>query len=407
MNCDLVNLEIVLTLTIGFGLALLFGFITNKIGLSTILGYLVAGYIIGPNSPGFVAAKNVSEEFAEVGIILMMFSVGLNFKLEELIRKKTIAITGALSQLTLSTLIGMSIALFFGWQIESSFIIGLSLGVTSTIALVKILQDKKLLNTQEGHITVGWLVVEDIATIGALLLLPLLASPGEGEPLSFMSMTLTMLSVIVKFMLLALIMFTIGKKSLNFLLTKIVKTKSQELFTLSVLSLTLMIAVGSSYIFGTSMALGAFMAGLVMGQSEIKARVSISASPLKDVFVVLFFLSIGMLFNPIVLIDNLLLFGLILICILIIKPLAAFAVALLFKKPLASALLIGASLAQIGELSFILAKEGVNIQILPPLAYDIIVASSIISLSINPLLFKWATTATSLKPSKWHKREEI
>jgi CPA2 family monovalent cation:H+ antiporter-2 len=253
-----------------------------------------------------------------------------------------------------------------------------------------VLQDNKLLHSEEGHITVSWLVVEDIVIIAGLLLLPLLAVNEEGTPFSFTALGLSMLSIVVKFLTLIIVMFTLGTRLVAYLFTKIVKTHSQELFTLSVLALTFTIAVGSSYIFDTSIALGAFIAGLVLGQTEVKSRVSTSASPLKDTFVVIFFLSIGMLFNPYVVVEYFTLFILIVISVLIFKSVAAFVIALSFKHQFYSALVIAVSLAQIGELSFILMKEGSSLNLLPSIAFDLIVAASIVSLAINPFILTLA-----------------
>jgi CPA2 family monovalent cation:H+ antiporter-2 len=387
MDTDILNLKVVLTLTIGFTLASALGFFSLKAKLSPIVGYLVAGYLIGPYSPGFVANKELSEQLSEVGVILMMFSVGLHFKWQDLSKVKNIAIGGALLQTTITTLLGMWVFQNLDWSTEASFIIGLALGVASTIVLLRLLAENNSLKTQAGHIAVGWLIVEDIITVIALLILPILASSTSVEEFSFYKISSLMIVIILKFAVLAIIMFTFGHECVKFALNRVLKTKSQELFTLTILALTFLIATGSTYLFGTSIALGAFIAGLVMGQTDVKTQVSLSATPLKDTFIVVFFLSVGMLFNPKIIVDHFLIFLSILAIIMIIKPLAAFLISLMFKKSLKSSLVIAVALAQIGEFSFILSEQASKLNIMPAMGYDIIVASALVSISLNPVLF--------------------
>jgi CPA2 family monovalent cation:H+ antiporter-2 len=387
MENDILNLKIVLTLTIGFTLASALGFFALKAKLSPIVGYLVAGYLIGPYSPGFVANKELSEQLSEVGVILMMFSVGLHLKWQDLSKVKYIAIGGALIQTTITTFLGMLVIQYIGWTVEASFIIGLSLGVASTIVLLRLMAENNALKSQAGHIAVGWLIVEDIITVIALLLLPIIASSLSGEGFSFYKLSSTMFVIVLKFTVLALIMFTFGHECVKFALNSVIKLKSKELFTLTILALTFVIATGSTYIFGTSIALGAFIAGLVMGQTDVRAQVALSATPLRDTFIVVFFLSVGMLFNPKVIVDHFFLFLSILSIVLILKPLAALIISLLFGKSFKDCLVIAVALAQIGEFSFILTEQASKLEIMPQMGYDIIVATALVSISLNPLLF--------------------
>lgn len=387
MDTDILNLKIVLTLTIGFTLASALGFFSLKAKLSPIVGYLIAGYLIGPYSPGFVANKDVSEQLSEIGVILMMFSVGLHFKWQDLSKVKNIAIGGAVLQTTITTLLGMWVFQSLGWTTESSFIIGLALGVASTIVLIRLLSENNSLKTQAGHIAVGWLIVEDVITVIALLILPILASTTTEDSFSFYKLSSLMVVIVIKFAVLAIIMFTFGHECVKFALNRVLKTNSKELFTLTILALTFLIATGSTYLFGTSIALGAFIAGLVMGQTDVKTQVSISATPLRDTFIVVFFLSVGMLFNPKIIVDHFLIFLSILGIVLIVKPVAAFLIAIIFRKSFRSSLVIAIALAQIGEFSFILTEQAARLGIMPQMGYDIIVACALVSISLNPLLF--------------------
>lgn len=386
------NLSIVLILTVGFALAAILGYLTYKIKLSSILGYLLAGYIIGPYSPGFVANLEIAEQLAEIGVILMMFGVGLHFKWKDLVSVKNIAIPGALGQTFLATLTGTVLIYNIGWPLETGIIFGLAIGVASTVVLVRMLSDNQLLETPEGHIAVGWLIVEDIITVAALILLPYLAFSSSREGSSLIHLAMSISFALFKFALLAALMFTLGQKFVSYTLSKAVLTRSNELFTLTILALTFVIAVGSSWLFGTSMALGAFIAGMLIGQTHLRKQVSIDTTPLRDVFVVLFFLSVGMLFNPYAIVEHFLLFLGVLAIILVVKPLAALGIVLFLKYPLKAAVIVAIALAQIGEFSFILAEEAMRYKIMPDEEYDVIVACSLISIAINPLLFKLITS---------------
>lgn len=382
------SLIIVATLTIGLSLACLFAYLAQRFNLPTILGYLLAGFIIGPYSPGFVADMAISEQLAEIGVILMLFGVGLHFKLEDLNKVKNIAIPGATFQTLAATIIGTFVVYEAGWTLESGLIIGLSIGVASTVVLVRVLSDKNLLNTQQGHIAVGWLVVEDIFTVIILILLPTIAALSKGESLSYLDVLGSVIFIIAKFIILTLLMFTWGHKIVAYILTNIARLRSQELFTLTVIALVFVIAVGSSLIFGTSIALGAFIAGMVIGKTSVRHQAAANALPLKDIFAIIFFLSVGMLFNPMAIVENFKLFIGIISIILIVKPVSAYLIAFLLKYPLKVALTVAIALAQIGEFSFILAEEAMTLKILPEEGFDILVACALISISLNPLLFQ-------------------
>lgn len=386
MITEYLNLKIVLILTVGFSLASILGYLTHRLKLSPILGYLIAGYLIGPYFPGFVADVKLSEQLAEIGVILMMFGVGLHFKWQDLMNVKFIAIPGAIGQTLIAATCGALLLYMSGWTLEAGIIFGLAIGVASTVVLVRVLTDNSLLHTPQGHICVGWLIVEDLITVIVLLLVPTLAA---GNEMTMQSVALSIAVALFKFFLLAVIMFTIGRSFVGYALEKVVQTKSHELFTLTILALTFIIATGSALVFGTSIALGAFIAGMVIGQTNLRRQVSNNALPLKDAFVVIFFLSVGMIFNPHAIVDHFFLFISTLGIILILKPLTAFVISVTLKYPYKTALTVAIALAQIGEFSFILAEEAMKFKILPDDGYDIIVACALVSISINPLLFKF------------------
>lgn len=383
------NLLIVGILTIGLALATGLAYIMQRLKLSPILGYLLAGYIIGPYSPGFVADSEVSQQLAEIGVILMLFVVGLHFKLKDLLRVKSIAIPGAVGQTFLTAFLTTVIVHEMGWSWEVGIIIGFSIGVASTVVLVRILTDNNILNTPQGHIAVGWLVVEDIFTVMILLLLPIFAAISIGEDSSWLDMASSVIFILGKFCVLALFMFTWGHKGIDFILIKVARLRSQELFTLTMLSLVFLIATGSSVIFGTSIALGAFLAGMVIGKTNVKHQAAANALPLKDTFAVIFFLSVGMLFNPMVIGEHFTLFSAILAIILIVKPLIAYGITLSLGYSLNIALTLGVSLAQIGEFSFILAREAIDLNLVTQEIFDLLVVCALISISLNPILFQF------------------
>ena len=381
------NIELILTVTIGFAAALFFGYITHRIGLSPIVGYLVAGILVSPNTPGFVANYELAEQLAEIGVILLMFGVGLQFHLKEFLAVKRIALPGALIQSLTATALGAMVMYSLGWSIEAGIVFGLAISVASTVVLTRVLSDNNEMHTKTGHIAIGWLVMEDLFTVFVLVLLPvifgtsIIGISGIGSAVGIAS---------IKILLLIGFTFIVGGRVIPRILTNIAKTGSRELFTLSILSIAMCIAVGSAYLFDVSMALGAFLAGMVVGRSEFSLRAATEALPLRDAFAVLFFVSVGMLFDWTSLADSALLVIATLAIILIGKPLIAFVIVVLMRYPLKVALSVAIVLSQIGEFSFILAAMGRGLNILPPNASNILVAASIISITVNPILYRTA-----------------
>jgi CPA2 family monovalent cation:H+ antiporter-2 len=292
--------DLILTLAAGFGAALVFGYLTHRLGLSPIVGYLLAGTLLGPHTPGFVADASMAEQLAEIGVILLMFGVGLQFHLDELLAVRRVAVPGAIAQSATATALGMGLAYAFGWPWSAGLVFGMALAVASTVVLVRVLADNNDLHTQAGHIAVGWLVVEDLFTVLALVLLPALFDPGRSDAPLYVTLAVTALKVG------ALIAFTalVGTRVLPKVLDHVAATRSRELFTLTVLAIALGIAVGSALVFSVSMALGAFLAGMVVGRSEYSLRAASDALPMRDAFAVLFFVSVGMLLDPAALLDS-------------------------------------------------------------------------------------------------------
>jgi CPA2 family monovalent cation:H+ antiporter-2 len=381
------NLDIVLILTIGSALATVFGYLTEKIRLSPILGYLLAGYFIGPYFPGFVADSHLSEQLAEIGVILMMFWVGMHIKWQELLQVKAIAFTGAIAQTLCSTAIGALAVRSIGWSWPAAIVIGLSIGIASTVVLVRVLADNELQHTKAGYIALSWLIFEDFLAVLALLLLPTLSQTNSGDAM-WQDALLSLGLVLVKFALWVSVLFTIGRWLISFSLNKIESAKTRELFTLAVLAATFSITVGSYIITGTSIALGAFVAGMLLGQTTLNRQISLTLMPMRDAFVVFFFLSIGMLFNPIAVFTHFTLFLGILAVILIVKPLVAWIILRIWRSDAKVSWTVALALAQIGEFSFILIEEAAKFKILPDEGYDIIIACAFISLAINPLLIR-------------------
>jgi monovalent cation:H+ antiporter-2, CPA2 family len=372
--------ELILTVSGGLAAALVLGYFTQRLGLSPIVGYLLAGVLVGPNTPGFVANTAIAEQLAEVGVILLMFGVGLQFHLEELLSVRRVAIPGALAGMAAATALGATAAYAFGWPSNAALVFGLTLSVASTVVLVRVLSDRRQLHTSVGHIAIGWLVVEDVLTVVVLVLLPTLAA---GD-LTAVQLASGIGLTIVKVAGLAAFAAVVGQRVIPALLDRIAATRSRELFTLCVLVIALGIAAGSAAVFGVSMALGAFVAGMVVNRSDYSLRAATDALPMRDAFAVLFFVSVGMLLNPIELFEDL---GLVLAALGIViigKPLVAVAVLALLKYPLRVTLTVPSALAQIGEFSFIMTAVGRQLGVLPDNATNIVVAVSIISVIINP-----------------------
>jgi CPA2 family monovalent cation:H+ antiporter-2 len=381
------SIDLIVTLAGGLAAALAAGYLTHRLGLSPIVGYLFAGLCVGPYTPGFVADQHLAEQLAEVGVILLMFGVGLQFHLDELLAVRTIAIPGALVQSGVATALGTWVGRLAGWDWNASIVFGIALSVASTVVLVRVLSDNRDLQTPAGHIAVGWLVVEDILTVLILVLMPAIFSRADGAESSG-PIWLTVLVALGKIGLLVMFTMAAGGRAIPWLLTHVASTRSRELFTLTVLVVALGIAVASAKLFGVSMALGAFLAGMVVGRSDFSVRAASEALPMRDAFAVLFFVSVGMLLDPRKLLEQPGLVVLTLAVILIGKPLAAMAITALFRHSLKVSLSVAVALAQIGEFSFIVATLGNSVGVLPAAATQVLVAAAITSITINPLLYR-------------------
>lgn len=375
--------EIILTIAGGLVAALAGGLLTQRLGLSPIVGYLLAGVAVGPFTPGFVANASVAAQCAEIGVILLMFGVGLHFHPSDLLAVRKVALPGAVVQIVVATALGAALTRLLGWDWTAALIYGMAISVASTVVLTRVLSDNKALHTPLGHTAVGWLIVEDLFTIGVLVALPALQSAGGGSEL-FSSLGIATLKVAG----LVLIAAVLGRKLIPMMLGHIARTCSRELFTLAVLALALGIAVVSAKVFGASMALGAFLAGMVVGQSDYGTRAASEAMPMRDAFAVLFFVSIGMLFDPRSLATDWPLILGTLFIVLIGKSLAALGLVLLLRKPLKMALGVAVALAQIGEFSFILASLAATLGYLPSNALNALVVTAIVSITLNPALYK-------------------
>ncbi|WP_288132837.1 YbaL family putative K(+) efflux transporter [Microbulbifer sp.] len=389
------DISLITTISVALGLALLLGFVAARLRLPALLGYMIAGVIIGPATPGFVADMVLSQQLAEIGVILLMFGVGLHFSLSDLMAVRRIAIVGALAQIVVATLLGFGVARWWGWEIGASLVFGLALSVASTVVLLRGLEARRLLDTVNGRIAVGWLVVEDLVMVFVLVILPALAGWLGGVPVDTGvdtgteadSLALTIAITLGKVGVFVALMLVGGRRLFPWLLWQVARTGSRELFTLAVVASAMGIAYFSSMIFGVSFALGAFFAGTVLRESALSHRAAEESLPLRDAFAVLFFVSVGMLFDPGMLIESP---GRVLAVVAIIvigKTLAAFALVLLFRYPLNTALTVSASLAQIGEFSFILAALGVSLGLLSAEGQNLILAGALISIALNPLLF--------------------
>lgn len=375
--------ELLLTLAGGLTAALIFGAITHRLHLSPVVGYLIAGLVVGPFTPGIVTDLHVAEQLAELGVVLLMFGVGAHFRARDLLAVWRLAVPGAIAQTSLATVLAVLVTSLFGWSTLSGVVLGLAIGVASTVVLIRVLADNDALHTGVGHVAVGWLLVEDLFTVLVLVLLPALGAGGSASEITgAIGVAMLKVGALVAFT------FVVGQRAIPALLRWVARTRSRELFTLAVLALALGIAVGSAQLFGASMALGAFLAGMVVGQSELSARAMSEALPMRDAFSVLFFVAMGMLLDPMSIPANL---GLILATlgiVLVGKPLAALILVLALRHPLTTALPIAVALAQIGEFTFILAQLAVGLELLPPEAMQALVAAAIVSISLNPLLYR-------------------
>lgn len=382
---------LIATIVVGLSLAFVFGALAQRLRISPIVGYLLAGVAVGPFTPGFVADQSLATELAEIGIILLMFGVGLHFSLSDLLSVKAIAVPGAVVQILSATLLGIGLSYALGWSLGAGIVFGLALSVASTVVLLRALQERHLVTTEQGRIAVGWLIVEDLVMVLTLVALPalapLLAPEGSSGVVNGGNIAVTLGITLVKVVAFFALMMVVGRRIIPWILHYIAHTGSRELFRLGVLTIALGVAFASAKLFGVSFALGAFFAGMILSESPLSQQAANESLPLRDAFAVLFFVSVGMLFNPLNLDDN---FGAILATVAIIvlgKSLAALAIVMAFGHPLRTGLLIAASLAQIGEFSFILAGLGVMLNILPQEGRELILAGAIVSIMLNPLLF--------------------
>jgi len=387
------DVPLITTIAAALGLALILGFIAARLKLPALVGYLIAGIIIGPATPGFVADIELSNQLAEIGVMLLMFGVGLHFSLDDLLAVRRIALPGAIVQIAVATLLGIVVTALWGWSLAAGIVFGLALSVASTVVLLRALESRGVLESVNGRIAVGWLVVEDLVMVLVLVLLPPFSvwlggnSPIPAEGAGDQSLLITLVFTLGRVSVFIALMLVVGRRVFPWLLWQIARTGSRELFTLCVIAAAVGIAYGSAELFGVSFALGAFFAGMVMRESPLSYRAAEESLPLRDAFSVLFFVSVGMLFDPHVLISEPIHVIVVVAIIVFGKSLAAFFLVLLFRYPLNTALTVSASLAQIGEFSFILANLGVSLGLLPTEGQSLILAGAIISIALNPLVF--------------------
>ena len=393
------DITLIATMAVGLAFAFIGGFVAARLRLPPILGYLLAGIAVGPFTPGFVADTGLAGQLAEIGVMLMMFGVGMHFSVRDLLAVRAIAVPGAVVQIAAATALGVGAARLWGWPFGEGIVFGLALSVASTVVLLRALEERGKVASRDGRIAVGWLLVEDLAMVLALILLPAFAgqlggsagaaaaSDAGGSLLWVLAITLAKVAAFIALMLI------VGTRVLPWLLDRVVMTGSRELFTLAIVAVAIGVAFGSAELFGVSFALGAFFAGMVVNASDHSERAAHELQPLQDAFTVLFFVSVGMLFNPAILIDEPLRVLATLAIVVVGKSLAAFLIVLAFRYPLHTAMRISASLAQIGEFSFILAALGVGLGIMSAEAQSLILAGAIMSITINPLMFRVADLA--------------
>ena len=380
------DLPLVSTIAVGFSVAFVCGYLALKMHLSPIVGYLIAGVLIGPFTPGFVGDTKIAEQLAEVGIVLLMFGVGMHFSTRDLMKLWKMSLPGAVAQIVVATALGYMLSQWWGWTIEAGIIFGLALSVASTVVLLRALEEHGLIDTESGNIAVGWLIIEDIFMILALVMVPALAHGLESDA-GQNAMMRALGIAIVKVSIFAVIMLVVGKRFLPSLLTSVAALKSRELFTLAVFAVAMGVAFGATVIFDVSLALGAFFAGMVVRDSERSREAAEKTLPLQDAFAVLFFVSVGMLFNPDILLEHPLRVLAVVGIIMVGKSLAGLLIVRLFGHPRLTALTVSAGLAQIGEFSFILVGIGLTYKMLPSDGRDLVLAGSIISITLNPALF--------------------
>ena len=384
------SLNLINTIAAALGLALVLGFLATRVRLPALVGYLLAGVVIGPYTPGFVADAAMASQLAEIGVMLLMFGVGLHFSLGDLLAVRKIAVPGAVVQIMVATALGMAVALWWGWSLGGALVFGIALSVASTVVLLRALETLGILDTYTGRIAVGWLVVEDLAMVLVLVLLPPLSGVLGGNTAAATSVSIwqTLGWTLLQVGGFVALMLVVGRRVFPWVLWQVARTGSRELFTLCVVAAAVGIAFGSAVLFGVSFALGAFFAGMVMRESEFSHRAAQESLPLRDAFAVLFFVSVGMLFNPSVMWERPLQVLAVVAIIIVGKSLAAAALVLAFRYPLHTALTVSASLAQIGEFSFILVGLGASLGLLPPEGASLVLAGALISIALNPLVFR-------------------
>nr|WP_024967312.1 YbaL family putative K(+) efflux transporter [Pantoea sp. IMH] len=378
---------LITTIVGGLVLAFLLGMLANRLRFSPLVGYLLAGVLVGPFTPGFVADTNLAPELAELGVILLMFGVGLHFSLKDLLAVKNIAIPGAIAQIVVATLLGAGLSWLMGWPWMTGLVFGLCLSTASTVVLLRALEERQLIDSQRGQIAIGWLIVEDLVMVLALVLLPALAAMFEEGNASLAAGLADLLIAIAKVSAFMVLMMVVGRRAIPWILARSAATGSRELFTLAVLALALGIAFGAVKFFDVSFALGAFFAGMVLNESELSHRAAHDTLPLRDAFAVLFFVSVGMLFDPMILLEEPLAVLGVLAIIVVGKSLAALLLVRLAGYSMRTALTISVSLAQIGEFAFILAGLGISLNILPASGRNLVLAGAILSIMLNPVLF--------------------
>ncbi|MCM2344254.1 MAG: Kef family K(+) transporter [Alphaproteobacteria bacterium] len=386
------DLPLVSTVAVGMSLAFVLGLIAVKLRVPPIVGYLLAGVIMGPHTPGFVADLSLAEQLSEIGIVLLMFGVGLHFSLKDLMEVRRIALPGAVVQIAVAMAMGAGLTYIWGWSLASGLMFGLALSVASTVVLLRSLEEHNLLQTNDGRIAIGWLIVEDLAMVLALVLIPALAvnfgtSAVGHEGAVVAPLWQTLGTALAKLAVFVVVMLVVGKRLLPWLLTMVARTRSRELFTLAVFGMALGVAYGAAKMFGVSFALGAFFAGMMIRESDLNHEVADRALPFQDAFAVLFFIAVGMLFDPSILWENPFHVVLVVAIIMVGKSLAALSIVLLFGYPLKTGLLVSAGLAQIGEFSFILVTLGMAYGLLPEEGRNLILAGAMISIALNPLTF--------------------
>lgn len=382
------HIQILELLAFGLFAALVLGLITHRLKISPIVGYLLAGFLVGPNSPGYVADANLTAQLSEVGVILLMFGVGLHFNLKDLLAVRKIAVPGAVAQIAFATMLGAVVALAVGMSLSAGLILGLGLSVASTVVLIRVLMDNRMLDTSHGHIAVGWLIVEDIFTVLVLVLLPSIAVIVGHRAGAETNLAFSLAFAVFKLVSLWILILPIGGLFIPWLMSLVARTRSRELFILTTLVIAFMIATGSAVIFGASVALGAFLAGMVVGKTTVSHQAASDILPMRDAFAVLFFLSVGMLFDPAFLLERPFFVLSCLLIILVAKPLIAGVVVIVLGYSVRTALTVAIALSQIGEFSFILGQHAMKLDLLPEKGYSVLIAGALISITLNPILFK-------------------